>query len=95
MRLLCADKEVTPIDPGRSHRELRDPNDHTEGTTTEGFYSYEPDAISPNCGSVKLEIFSENAPHTPITRSIKPSTVERIWADMEPYRGMKDKNKMQ
>jgi len=93
MRLLCAGKEVLPIDPGRSHYELRDPDDHIEGTTTEGFYSYQPDAISPNCGSVKLEIFSENAPHTPITRSVKSATVERIWADMEPYRGTKGKNK--
>jgi hypothetical protein len=92
MRLLCAGKEVPPIDPGRSHYELRDPDDHVKGTTTEGFYSYQPDAISPKCGSVKLEIFSENAPRTPITRSVNSVTVERIWADMEPYRGAKGKN---
>jgi S1-C subfamily serine protease len=95
MRLLCAGKEVPPIDPGRSHYELRDPDDHTKGTATEGFYSYQPDAISPACGSVKLEIFSENAPSIPITRAIDSATVERIWADMEPYRGTKGKNKSQ
>jgi hypothetical protein len=93
MRLLCAGKEVPPIDPGRSHYELRDPEDHIKGTTTEGFYSYQPDAISPSCGSVKLEIFSENAPGTPIIRSVDSATVERIWADMEPYRETKGENK--
>jgi S1-C subfamily serine protease len=96
MRLLCAGKEVPPIDPGRSHYELRDPDDHIKGTTTEGFYSYQPDAISPTCGSVKLEIFTENHPGTPITRSIDSATLERIWADMEPYRrGKGQKNKGQ
>jgi hypothetical protein len=95
MRLLCAGKEVPPIDPGRSHYELRDPDDHIKGTTTEGFYSYQPDAISPSCGSVKLEIFSENAPGTPIIRSVDSATVERIWADMEPYRETKGENKTQ
>jgi len=95
MRLLCAGKEVPPIDPGRSHYELRDPGEHVNGTTTEGFYSYQPDAISPNCASIKLEIFSENAPSIPITRAIDSATVERIWADMEPYRGRKGKNKSQ
>ena len=95
MRLLCAGKEVPPIDPGRSQYELRDPEDHITGTTTEGFYSYQPDAISPSCGSVKLEIFSENAPGTPIIRSVDSATVERIWADMEPYRETKGENKTQ
>jgi hypothetical protein len=93
MRLLCADKEVPPIDPGRSHFEL--PKNHIQGTTTAGFYSYQPDAISPNCGSVKLEIFSDNAPGTPIVRSVSTATVERIWADMEPYRGTKGRTKTQ
>jgi hypothetical protein len=95
MRLLCAGKEVPPIDPGRSHYEAGDPDDHIKGTTIEGFYSYPPNAISPDCGSVKLEIFSQNAPRTPITRSVDSATVERIWADMEPYRGAKSKNKAQ
>jgi len=95
MRLLCAGKEVPPIDPGRGPYELRDPGDHITGTTMEGFYSYQPDAISPNCGSVRLEIFSENAPHTPITRLVKSATVKRIWADMKPYRGIKERNESQ
>ena len=86
MRLLCAGKEVPPIDPGRSDYERRDLAERVSGTTTEGFYSYQPDAISPNCGAVTLEIFSEKDPSTPIVRSVDSAIVERIWADMEPYR---------
>jgi len=93
MRLLCGGKEVTPIDPGRSQYALRDSGDRVQSTTTEGFYSYQPDAISPNCASVKLEIFSENAPNIAITTSVDRATVERIWTDMEPYRGAKAKDK--
>jgi len=95
LRLLCNGKEVPPIDPGRSHYELRDSDDHAKGAATEGFYSYQPDAISPNCSSVKLEIFSDKAPRTPITKSLDSLTVERVWADMEPYRGAKGKNNTQ
>jgi len=86
MRLLCGGKEVPPIDPGRSDHERRDLADRISDTTTEGFYSYQPDAISPNCGGVTLEIFSEKNPSTPIIQSVDSATVDRIWVDMEPYR---------
>jgi len=86
MRLLCGGKEVPPIDPGRSDYERRDLADRIRDTTTEGFYSYQPDAISPNCGGVTLEIFSEKDPSTPIIQSVDSATVERIWIDLEPYR---------
>lgn len=92
LKVLCAGKEVPPIDPGRSHYALRNSSDHVKSTTTEGFYSYQPDVISPHCGTVKLEIFSENAPFTPISRSLDSTTVRRIWTDMEPYVGTADKN---
>jgi len=90
MQLLCAGKEVPPIDPGRSDYEHRNLADRIMDTTAEGFYSYQPDAISPNCGSVTLEIFSEKDPTTPIIRSVDSATVERIWGDMEPYRRARD-----
>jgi len=86
MRLLCGGKEVPPIDPGRGPRELRDVRNRVVDTTMEGFYSYPPDAISPSCGGVSLEIFSEKDPNTPITLPVETATVERVWADFEPYR---------
>ncbi|HEV2963415.1 MAG TPA: hypothetical protein VG649_16420 [Candidatus Angelobacter sp.] len=49
-------------------------------------YIYLPEAISPSCGSVALEVFSEKEPNTPITRVVDGAIVERVWADFEPYR---------
>jgi hypothetical protein len=53
-------------------------------TTFEGTYLYLPDAVSPSCGGVVLEIFSEKDPKNPITKAIEAETIER--ADWEPYR---------
>jgi len=92
MRLLCGGKEIPPIDPGRSEYELHDARDRVIDTTMQGMYSYPPDAISPTCGSMSLEIFSEKDPSTPITQPVETATVQRVWADFEPYRkGKKDK----
>jgi S1-C subfamily serine protease len=92
MRLLCGGKEIPPIDPGRTEYELRDQRERIMDTTTQGWYTYPPDAISPSCGSVSLEIFSEKDPNTPITQAVETATVDRVWADFEPYRkGKKEK----
>ena len=86
LRLLCGGKEVAPIDPGRSEFELRDERGRTMDTTFQGHYSYLPDAISPACGNVVLEVYSEKEPTIAISKTIEPATLERIWADLEPYR---------
>jgi S1-C subfamily serine protease len=86
MRLLCGGKEIAPIDPGRSEFDLVDTRNRTIDTTFQGRYSYLPDAISPECGSVVLEVYSEKDPTTPISKTIDPATLQRIWADLEPYR---------
>lgn len=92
MRLMCGGKEIPPIDPGRIEYKLRDQRERIIDTTTQGWYTYPPDAISPTCGSVSLEIFSEKDPNTPITQAVETATVQRVWADFEPYRkGKKDK----
>jgi hypothetical protein len=86
MRLLCGGKELTPIEPGRSEYELTDPRGRTIDTTYQGRYVYQADAVSPACGNVELEIYSEKDPHTPISKPIDPSTVERIWGDFDAFR---------
>src|SRR5215831_3834346 len=86
MRLLCGGKEVAPIEPGRGEYELLDARGRTIDTTFQGRYSYLPDAISPSCGTVVLEIYSEKEPDTPLSKMIETITVDRIWADLEPYR---------
>ena len=86
MRLLCGGKELTPIEPGRSEYELLNQRGGTIDTTYQGRYSYLPDAVSPSCGNVTLEIYSEKDPNTPLSRAIDATTVDRVWADFEPYR---------
>lgn len=86
MRLLCGGKEVTPIEPGRSEFELHDLRGRTIDTTYQGFYSYQADAVSPACGNVTLEIFSEKDPNTPIVKPIEAATIDHVWADFDAYR---------
>ncbi|HKF21869.1 MAG TPA: S1C family serine protease [Candidatus Angelobacter sp.] len=86
MRLLCGGKEVAPILPGRRTFELHDFRGRTVDTTFSGAYVYAPDAISPACGTVALEVFSEKEPNTALNKAIEPGTVERIWYDFSAYR---------
>jgi S1-C subfamily serine protease len=92
MRLLCGGKELAPIDPGRSEFELRDERGRTMDTTFQGWYSYLPDAISPACGGVVLEVYSEKEPTTAVSKTVDAATIERVWADLEPYRKMPTPN---
>lgn len=84
--------EIVPIDPRKTEYELHGPREDVIDTSTQGLYIYPPDAISPSCGAVSLEIFSEKDPNTPITQPVETGTVERVWSDFEPYRkGKKEK----
>jgi Trypsin-like peptidase domain len=86
MRLLCDGKEVTPILPGREDFDLYDQRERKVDTTHQGAYEYLPGAVSPACGAVVLEIYSEKSPNTPEVRVVDPATVQRVWADFEPFR---------
>lgn len=86
MRLLCGGKEIEPIDPGRSEYELTDFRNRVVDTTYQGRYTYLPEAISPSCGGITLEIFSEKDPNTPTTKTLDAATIQRVWSDFEPYR---------
>jgi S1-C subfamily serine protease len=86
MRLLCGGKELTPIEPGRGDYALLDQRGRTIDTTFQGRYVYQADAVSPACGNVVLEIFSEKDPNTPISKSIDAVTVERVWRDFDAFR---------
>jgi len=86
MRLECGGKEVAPVEPGRSEYDLRDQRGRTIDTTFQGRYVYLPDAVSPVCGNVVLEIFSEKDPNTPLSRPIDAATVQRVWGDFEAFR---------
>jgi hypothetical protein len=86
MRLLCGGKELTPILPGRSEFDLMDQRGRKVDTTFQGVYEYAADAITPACGSVVLEIFSEKDPNTPVSKTVEAATVERVWEDFDAFR---------
>jgi hypothetical protein len=80
MRAFCGDAEVTPIHPFKL--------EHKVGDTTiyEGLYVFDPAALGPQCGTVKLTLYSEKEPEKGDTKVVEPRVVEQIWQDFEPYR---------
>lgn len=81
MRLSCGDAEVTPIHPLRIEQRL------DEGSAVyEGLYVFEPAAIGPACGGVRLTLFSEKDPAKGDTRVVDPAVLERIRQDFASYR---------
>jgi S1-C subfamily serine protease len=87
MKLLCGEKEVIPILPGKIAHilDVRSWFVNATDATYEGFYTYPADAVTPSCGNVRLEIFSEKKPDTPLARDLSEKTISRISGDFEPY----------
>jgi S1-C subfamily serine protease len=88
LRLLCGGKEVPPIHPGKIARQLNEHNYfvNVSDAAYQGFYVYGPDAISPSCGQVTLEIYPQKDSTVPTTKALEAKTVTRVWSDFEPYR---------
>jgi hypothetical protein len=88
MVLKCGNREIEPIMPGKIPHLLSVQNTFVNATdaTYEGLYSYLPDAISPNCGEVAVELYSEKSPNEPKVKVLESKTVSKIWEDFEPYR---------
>ena len=88
MRLLCGQNEVLPIHPGKVAHIINESNRFVNAVdaTYEGIYTYPADAISSDCSSVRLELYSEKEPDKPSVKELSADTVRRIAADFEPYR---------
>src|SRR5262249_33553993 len=87
MRLLCGEKEVDPIWPGRvTEGTVRGWNAVLVDESSGGRYVYPHQAISPQCGQVKLQIFSTKDPNLPVEIVLDAKHVTRIWEDFEAYR---------
>jgi S1-C subfamily serine protease len=85
MILRCNGTPVQPINPGRHEFELYARGKAVD-TTFQGVYEYPPDAFSPSCGNMALDIFSEKDPNTPITKILEPGLIQHVWNDFDPYR---------
>ncbi len=88
MRLLCGNKEIEPIQPSKVADvvDVHNPFVNVTDATYVGFYSYPPDSVSPACGQVALELYSEKEPNKPTVKILDPKSVNRIWSDFESYR---------
>jgi S1-C subfamily serine protease len=87
MKLFCGDKEVEPIHPGKIFRGMnqKDRFVKAQDATFAGLYAYPADSISPACGSVRVEVYSEKNPNKADIKTLDAKSVARIAQDFEPY----------
>ena len=79
MRVFCGDAEVTPIHPFKLEQRV--------GVTEaiyEGLYVFDPGALGPHCGNVKLVLYSEKQPEKGDTRVVDPRVLDQIAQDFAP-----------
>lgn len=81
MRVLCKDREITPIHPFVVERRISE-----TAAIREGLYVLAADAIGPHCGTVTLELFSEKTPDKRESVKLDAPVVQRVWQDLAPYR---------
>ncbi len=88
MKLKCGEKEIQPVQTGKIEEIVDNSHHFTKvvNSSSIGFYSYSPDAISPTCGQVTLELHSLKNPDKATVKTLERKSVERIWADFEAYR---------
>ena len=87
MKLFCGDKEVLPIHPGRVPVTISVQNRlvKMDDSTYKGVYLYSPDAVNPECGQVKLEIYSSKGGEATV-KTFDEKTVQHVWADFDAFR---------
>ena len=87
MKLFCGEKEVQPIHPGRIPLtvDVRNASVKLEDSTYKGAYLYPPDAINPQCGAVKIAIYSSKSTE-PVIKNLDGNTTSRVWADFDAFR---------
>jgi hypothetical protein len=87
MKLLCGTKEVEPIQPGKDATVVNAHSSFVNVTdaTYIGIYSYPPDAISPSCGKVTLQLYSEKEPDKSESKDLDQKSINRVWNDFRPY----------
>ncbi len=76
LRVFCGETEVSPIHPFMVEQRIS----ATEALY-EGLYVFDPAALGPQCGTVKLTVYSEKEPDTGDTRVVDPKVLEQITRD--------------
>jgi hypothetical protein len=81
MRAFCGATEVTPIHPFTLAQRIS-----ASDAVAEGLYVFDPAALAPGCGTVRLELYSQKAPARADTRVVDATVLKQIWQDFEVYR---------
>ena len=79
MHLFCGEREVVPIHPAKLGFVT------AQDVTFGGIYAYPPNAISSDCGTVKLEISSERTPQRMRTTDLDRKVIARVDEEFMPY----------
>jgi S1-C subfamily serine protease len=79
MRAFCGDTEVTPIHPFMIEHRVSQSE-----AIYEGLYVFDPAALGPPCGDVKLTVYSENEPEKGDLRVVDQKVVQQIARDFAP-----------
>jgi hypothetical protein len=79
MRVFCGETEVTPIHPFLVEQRIS----ATEAVY-EGLYVFDPAALGPQCGTVRLTVYSEREPDKGDTRVVDPKVLQQIARDFIP-----------
>jgi len=95
MKLFCGSKEVEPILPGRVPVtvSMRNPGVKMDDSTYKGAYLFPPDAVNPECGVVKLVIYSSKSAE-PVTKTLDEKSIQHIWADFDAFRRADEESKV-
>ncbi len=83
MRAFCGVAEVLPIHPFKLEQRVSESD-----AIYEGLYVFDPGALGPHCGTVKLELYSEKEPQKADTLVVDPKVIQQIWLDFAPYRAL-------
>jgi Trypsin-like peptidase domain len=95
LKLFCGGKEVEPILPGRVPVtvSVRNPGVKMDDSTYKGAYLFPPDAVNPECGVVKLAIYSSKS-EEPVIKTLDEKSVQHIWADFDAFRRAQESAKV-
>jgi S1-C subfamily serine protease len=87
MRLFCNGEEVEPIQQSRIPHLFNNSSSlvRIQDATYEGLYTYPANAISAQCKSLILEIYSAQDPGRPAEEIIKAKHILKLASDFKPY----------
>jgi hypothetical protein len=80
MRAFCGAAEVAPIHPFKLEQRVSE-----TAVVYEGLYAFDPRALGPQCGTVKLTMYSEKEPDKEDTKVIDQRILQQVAQDFASY----------